>query len=90
MISDQSSDTDHWPNAGSMLYQRLRHSIDPALGKLFDAMTQQTRYIDPMLGECWSAVSDVGPTFTQHWVNVSCLLGGAFTKWEELISSPRR
>ena len=27
-----------------------------------------------MLGWCWPAVSDVGPTSTQHWVNVSCLL----------------
>ena len=37
--------------------------------------TQQTRYIDLMLGECWPAVSDVDPPFTQHWFNVSCLLG---------------
>ena len=37
--------------------------------------TQQTRHVDPMLFECWPAVSDVGSTFKQHWVNVSCLLG---------------
>ena len=36
---------------------------------------QQTRYIDPMLGECWGDVRDGGPTITQHWVNVSCWLG---------------
>ena len=30
-----------------------------------------------MLFECWPAVSDVGPALKQHWVNVSCLLGGA-------------
>ena len=28
-----------------------------------------------MLGQCWAAVFDVGPTLTQHWFNVSCLLG---------------
>ena len=37
--------------------------------------SQQTRYIDSMLGECWPTVFDVDPTLTQHWVNVSCLLG---------------
>ena len=25
-----------------------------------------------MLGKCWATVYDVGPTFTQHSVNVSC------------------
>ena len=37
--------------------------------------THQTRDIEPMLGQCCPAVYDVGPTFTQHWFNVSCLLG---------------
>ena len=32
-------------------------------------------YIVPMLSQCWPAVSDVDPTLSQHWVNVSCLLG---------------
>ena len=36
--------------------------------------TQQTRYIDPVLGQCWATVCDGGPTLTQHWVDVSCLL----------------
>ena len=27
------------------------------------------------VGQCWPAVYDVGPTLTQHWLNVSCLLG---------------
>ena len=35
-------------------------------------------YIDPMLFECWSTVCDVGPTFKQHWVIGSCLLGFVF------------
>ena len=34
-------------------------------------------YYDAKLFECWPAVSDVGPTLKQHWVNVSCLLGSA-------------
>ena len=34
-------------------------------------------YYDPMLFECWPAVSDVGPALKQHWVNVSCVLGSA-------------
>ena len=33
-------------------------------------ISQQTRYIDPILGQCYG-----GSTLTQHWVNVSCLLG---------------
>ena len=30
--------------------------------------------VDSLLGSCWAAVSAVGPTWTQHWDNVSCLL----------------
>ena len=43
--------------------------------------TQQTRDIEPMLGQCWTDVVDGGPALTQHWFNVSCLLGisGYFT-----------
>ena len=36
----------------------------------------EPRYFDPMLVRCWPAVVDGGPTSKQHWVNVSCLLGG--------------
>ena len=32
------------------------------MGEATEGCTQQTRYIDPMLGSCWPAVSDVGPT----------------------------
>ena len=39
------------------------------------SLAQQTRDVDPVLGECWADVEDGGPTFTQHWVNVSCILG---------------
>ena len=37
--------------------------------------SQQTRYIEPMLGQCWSDVVDGGPILAQHWFNVTCLLG---------------
>ena len=37
--------------------------------------TQQTRYIKPMLAQCWSTVYDGGSTLSQHWFNVSCLMG---------------
>ena len=40
------------------------------------AGAQQTRGIEPMLGQCWAAVPDGDPTLTQHWLNGSCLLGG--------------
>ena len=36
---------------------------------------QQTRDIKPMLGSCWSSIVDDEPTLTQHWFNISCLLG---------------
>ena len=37
--------------------------------------TQQTRYINPLLVQCWTSVVDGGPTMDQHWFDVSCLLG---------------
>ena len=37
--------------------------------------SQQTRYLEPMLGQCWPIVYDAGPTLAQHWFKVSCLLG---------------
>ena len=39
---------------------------------------QQTRDVEPMLVWCWAIVSDAGPTSTQHWFNVSCLLGDGY------------
>ena len=32
----------------------------------------QTRYIHPMLFQCWASVEDGGATLKQHWVNVPC------------------
>ena len=37
--------------------------------------TQPTRDIDPVLLQCWASVCDAGPTFQQHRVNISRLLG---------------
>ena len=37
--------------------------------------TQQTRYSNPLLVQCWASVVDGGPTLDQHWFDVSCLLG---------------
>ena len=34
------------------------------------------RHTDLMLVQCWTSVCDAGPTLNQHWVSVSCLLGG--------------
>ena len=31
--------------------------------------TQQRRYINPMLVQCWASVVDGGPTLDQHWVS---------------------
>ena len=36
-----------------------------------DNLPANTRDIQPMLGQCWAAVADGGPTLTQHWFNVS-------------------
>ena len=33
---------------------------------------QQTRYIDPVLDQCWASVVDGGPTLIQTWVNGLC------------------
>ena len=30
-----------------------------------------------MLVLCWAGVADVGPTSSQHWVNILFLIGGA-------------
>ena len=35
------------------------------------ANSQQTRHFDPMLGQCWPTVYDVGPTLAQNWVDMS-------------------
>ena len=34
---------------------------------------QQTRYIHPMMFQCWATVFDAGPTLKQLWVDASCI-----------------
>ena len=38
---------------------------------------QKTRYVDPMLVQCWPSVFNAGPTLYQRWINVSCSPGTA-------------
>ena len=54
-----------WPEVGPA-------SAKP--GSMYDAW-RQARNIEPMVGQCWADVVDGGPTLTQHWFNVWCLLG---------------
>ena len=65
----------HWTNVSCFLtggeHAKRKH-WDPGLTT---SLSQQSRDVEPMLGQCWPAVYDVGPTLTQHWSNVSCLLG---------------
>ena len=35
---------------------------------------QKTRHVKPMPIQCWTDVSDVGPTLNRHWFNVSCFV----------------
>ena len=30
--------------------------------------------VSSALAVCWASVADGGPTFSQHWANVSCLI----------------
>ena len=43
-------------------------------GNVLIGISQQTRWIEPMLGQCRADVKDDGPTLAQHWVNVPCFL----------------
>ena len=41
--------------------------------------TEETRGVQPLLGDCWPSVYDAGPAFTQQWISGLCLLGkGSF------------
>ena len=59
----------------------IHYSIPANTDHLYNIRT--TRNVDPMVGWCWPTVFDAGQTLTQHWVNVSCLLGPA----SDIISS---
>ena len=36
--------------------------------------SKQTRYVDPMLAQCWPTDCDAGSVSSQHWFNALCLL----------------
>ena len=36
-----------------------------------EMVTQQTRYINPILIQCWASVVNGGPALDQHWIDVS-------------------
>ena len=36
---------------------------------------RQTQNVDPMLDQRWASVADGVPTWIQHRVNVSCMMG---------------
>ena len=69
------TNTIHQPDVVPMLVHRLRRW--PNIGLIYRVCcpltSQQTRYINPMLVQCWSTVYDVGPTlgwyivFVVHW-----------------------
>ena len=41
----------------------------------FPFESRQTRYIHPILDQCWASVVDGETKLVQYWVDVSCLLG---------------
>ena len=79
-----------WGDPGST----LTCSASPVLAQCRtnrEAPTLQTRDIEPTLGWCGADVYDVGPASTQHWLNVSCLLGtwpSAPEWWHRVQNSP--
>ena len=58
---------------GFMWLHRLRRWA--SINMIKTTASQQTRYVDSMLLQCWPTVYDVGPILSQHCVNESCLLG---------------
>ena len=45
---------------------------------------QQTRYVEPMLVQCWAGIGDAGSTLSQHWLDISCL---AVRTWDTFNQS---
>ena len=41
---------------------------------ILNLTSQQTRDVQPMLAQCWATGCEAGPTFSQHWLNISCFL----------------
>ena len=84
---NQTTDTIHWFNSGSIFDQRRRRwfNIKPALGLCLvyvgtpttllsiypSLLTHQTWNVEPLLVQCWSTVYDAGPALNQQSRNVS-------------------
>ena len=67
----------HWLNVSCL----LGHNIKIIKHDIFWGFSLQTRYIDPMLFECWSTVRDVGPTFKQTLCRRLLFAGFYFLKY---------
>ena len=70
-----------WPTAGHSCPQcpvahcwpRVGHQCVQLRCQKWREASQHTRYIDPMLGQCWTSVVDGGPILSRHLADVSCL-----------------
>ena len=60
-------------------HERLRTRVIFIIGLKVSVGDQSgspaNRNFEPMLVWCWATVCDAGPTWNQHWLNMSCLLG---------------
>ena len=61
-------------NTVCIFYLCTQHVAGMINDNPFSADTIDINRINHMLFECWASVTDVGPTFKQHWVNISRLL----------------
>ena len=69
------STADQW-----RVYSTGRRIVERQTWNSFHGDDRQTRYVDPMLFQCWPIVFDDGPSLKQHWFNV---------KWG-VVSLPNR
>ena len=65
---------------------RLVTSTDPPVNRsihftICDSPAIITRHRETVLAQCWASVVDGGPILSQHWLNVSCLMGRDFGPW---------
>ena len=53
---------------------------------LSKAVSQQKRYTEPVVVQCWATVYDAGPALNQQWLSVWCLLWWGM--WSHLSRTP--
>ena len=75
----------HYKIKKSKLTEKFNKKIDfSQVTQIYRGRRRKTHYHyfwcgnDEILAQCWANVCDAGPTLSQHWFNVSCLLG----RWE--------